>query len=161
MQKSLFIFLLFLTTFSYSQNEKGVVINGVTWATCNVGAIYLEEYGDYFTWEEAKTACPEGWRVPTREELQTLLDKEKVTSKWTIGGRRFTDIATGNSIFLSAAGCRHYNDSEFYDVGTGGYYWSSTEFSNSEVYLLYFHHGYAFLLNSPRQFGFSVRCVKE
>jgi len=35
MQKSLFILFLFLTTFSYSQNEKGVVINGVTWATCN------------------------------------------------------------------------------------------------------------------------------
>lgn len=28
--------------------------------------------GRYYTWEEASTACPEGWRLPTREEFATF-----------------------------------------------------------------------------------------
>ena len=28
--------------------------------------------GRYYTWEEAKTACPEGWRLPTVEEWESL-----------------------------------------------------------------------------------------
>lgn len=31
-------------------------------------------FGRYYTWEEAQTACPEGWRLPTDAELTALQD---------------------------------------------------------------------------------------
>ena len=27
-----------------------------------------KEYGNFYTWEEARTLCPEGWRLPTDED---------------------------------------------------------------------------------------------
>ena len=40
-------------------------------------------FGRYYTWEEAKDACPEGWRLPTDEDFKTLLssvaDAESLT----------------------------------------------------------------------------------
>ncbi|GHU70872.1 hypothetical protein FACS189413_11830 [Bacteroidia bacterium] len=85
--------------------EKGVVINGVRWATRNVGrrgkfADSSEEYGEYYTFEEAKAACPDGWRLPTEDELQSLADADSIwTSENGVNGRLF-----GNSVFLPAAG---------------------------------------------------------
>jgi len=136
--KSLFIILLStLTTISYSQKNKGVVINGVTWATHNVGASNPEECGDYFTWKEAKTACPKGWRLPTITELTSLSDTTKVINEYTtlngINGRYFADKTTANkSIFMpadneiyctywSSTRHNHYNAAYFFDFGNDGF----------------------------------------
>ncbi|MCL2328610.1 MAG: hypothetical protein FWC39_08890, partial [Bacteroidetes bacterium] len=62
------------------------------------------------TWEKANDPCPTGWRVPTLEEQESLFKMfdteegtEKVTDEWTtqngVIGRRFTDKATGASLF--------------------------------------------------------------
>ena len=51
--------------------------NGVMWATMNVGATSLTDRGDMLDWSEAKsaiTAWGENWRLPTNEELQSLVD---------------------------------------------------------------------------------------
>ena len=62
-------------------------------------------------WIRANDPSPTGWRVPTRAEVQSLVNTEKVnytmiTVNGVVGGC-FTDISTGNSIFLPAAGFRH------------------------------------------------------
>ena len=66
-----------------------------------------------------------GWRMPTKEEWQELLDNTTFT--WTtqngVSGRLFT-AANGNSLFLPAAGCRY--DSNLGYAGSSGYYWSSS-----------------------------------
>ena len=51
-----------------------VNINGVTWLKTNVGADNPEDYGDYFTWKEAQTACPKYFRLPTFAELEMLVN---------------------------------------------------------------------------------------
>ena len=57
---------------------------------------------------------PRGWRMPTREEIQSLSDKSKVSSEWTIqnvvNGRKFTDKESENSLFLPAVGERKSNN---------------------------------------------------
>jgi len=173
MKKSLFIFLSFLTTASYSQNDKGVVINGVTWATCNVGASNPEEYGEYFTLQYAFYACPKGWRLPTIEELQSLIDKKKVTSEWAtingINGRRFTDKTSGNSIFLPAAGYRDISNGTLSHKGTDGNYWSSTDYKCANIFYyavcahcLFFGSGGEFTnYQYVDTLGFSARLVAE
>lgn len=96
-----------------ANNDKGVIINGLRWATRNIGTpnkfvMNPEDLGMYYqfnrkvgwneyskgqwdksipqgaTWEKVNNPCPEGWRVPNSEELKTLLDTAKVDSEWAI-----------------------------------------------------------------------------
>jgi len=123
------------------------------------------------TWEKFNDPSPAGWRVPTHEEHLTLLDTEKVSSEWFIlngvTGRKFTDIATGNSIFLPAVGFRVYGDyGALEDTGERGYYWSSTqnESNDYEAYTLGFNdeeYGAYFYDSGWRLDGFSVRPLAE
>ena len=61
-------------------------------------------------WEEANDPSPKGWRVPTYAEVKKLLNTKKVSNEWTtengVNGIKFTDKATGNTLFLPAAGFR-------------------------------------------------------
>jgi len=176
-------------------NPQGVVINGVRWATRNVGApgTFASspcDYGEYYqfnkgttdfllyddywnsvyansdSWLPANDPSPSGWRVPTFDEIQKLLDTYNVTYEWIdnngLTGGKFTDNATGNFIFLPAAGYRYYYDGALYNAGDGGYYWSSTVLGANYAYYLYFYYGSAsWWRYSDRGNGFSVRPVAE
>lgn len=56
----------------YSQ-KSSITIDGLTWATCNVGATNRSDWGKLFTYDMALHACPEGWRLPTRDEIETIM----------------------------------------------------------------------------------------
>ena len=68
----------------------------------------------------------DGWRMPTKDEFQELMDN--CTSEWTtvngVNGYKFTSKTNGKSIFLPAAGDRRYGDLRL--AGECGYYWSSS-----------------------------------
>ena len=140
---------------------KGVVINGIKWATHNVSDISgrfetnIKNDGGLFTFEEAKSVCPKGWRLPNIYELKSLLDAGSV---WTNEGREFG--SGSNKIFLSAAGFRYYNDSSLCSRGGCGRYWSSTE-NGTNGYVLYINNCSASIGDAYRQQGYSVRCVAE
>jgi len=118
-------------------------------------------------WEKTNDPSPIGWRIPTLEELQTLLDTDKVNQKWTtengIYGTRFTDKATGNSIFLPAVGNRNDSDGALFFAGSGGAYWSSMAHGvgRANTYSLAFISGYAGVHYGFRHFGFSLRAVAK
>ena len=110
----------------------------VKWATCNVGASSPSDYGNYYAWGETTTKSEyteencktyernisdiagnsnydaaranwgSPWRIPTRNEMQELIDK--CTWTWTTqgghNGYKVTSKTNGNSIFLPAAGWR-------------------------------------------------------
>ena len=144
--------------------DEGVVIKGVKWATRNLAEKGKfengpEDLGGLFTWEEAKNACPSGWRLPTKAELEKLVN---AGSKWTtqngINGRLFGTAP--NQIFLPAAGRRDCSDGTFNNVGASGIYWSSSERGSNDAYNLVFSSGSAFL-EYNRTYGFSVRPVAE
>ena len=81
------------------------------------------------SWARANDPCPAGWRIPTQNELQSLVD---VGSFWvTYNGVRGRLFGTSpNQIFLLAAGARcscHgalYDDQYLFDLF--GRYWSNT-----------------------------------
>ena len=120
------------------------------------------------TWEKANDPSPTRYRVPTLEEIESILNTTYVTKEWTtlngINGVKFTDKANGNSIFLPAAGYRSGKFSlngRLYYVDSYGYYWSSTVNDNSLVCGLLFNLGSAVRVNDGRNEGLSVRPVAE
>ena len=145
--------------------DEGVVISGIRWATRNVDAPGTfaespESAGGFFTFEDAKNACPRGWRLPTYEELRAL---NNAGSEWTIqndvNGRIF-GIAP-NQIFLPASGWRCGFDDSFSDVNTDGCYWGSTQHDIVNFIHLWFGNGFVDVLGSLYRHGLSVRCVAK
>jgi len=112
-------------------------------------------------WVAANDPSPSGYRVPTYAEFQTLLNTTLVTNVLTtengVNGRRFTDITTGNSIFLPAANYRG-NSYGTLNYFSGGYYWSSTQYNTGIAFSLY-NSNIVFIFFKTN--GFSVRPVAE
>lgn len=75
----------------------GVVIDGLTWALHNVGALYPEECGNTYTWGQARSACPEGWRLPKRDELKSLSAHYRITNSldgcWFSGSHIYSEYS--------------------------------------------------------------------
>lgn len=131
---------------SYQWNRK------TAWALTDI--ITDNTYPTGVTWEKANDPSPSGWRVPTKEELYKLLDTKKVTNMWTtqngVKGQKFTDRATGNSLFLPTP-------------GTAGWYWSNTPFEYTDLYAAYYlvfiESGYVDLSYDSRCYSNFVRPV--
>ena len=168
--------------------DDGVVINGVRWATRNVDApgtfaATPESAGMFFQWNRRRgwdrvewddsnpagtswtrenDPCPQGWRVPTENELRSLMDAD---SEWTtrngVYGRYFG--STPHRIFLPAVNV--YNYSEEFQTQSGGY-WSSTRFWEDiycdEGMSLWFYPEFVGGVGGfRRREALSVRCVAE
>jgi uncharacterized protein (TIGR02145 family) len=138
----------------------GVTINGVTWATKNIGAFSIEDYGNYYTWEQAKEICPKGWRLPTGEELTNLYSSSStwINSNGKVG-YKFGN--SDNNVFLPAAGC-YDTDGSYNSVGTSGYYWSSTdEGSSRNANYMRFEYSIRGMGYHYKALRLCVRCVAE
>lgn len=101
------------------------------------------------------------WRMPTKEEQDELRDN--CTWEWKelkgVKGYKVTG-PNGNFLFLPAAGCRFY--SGLFDVGSYGYYWSSSlnsDVSNDACHLLFYSDGWDLDYYVYRYTGYSVRAV--
>jgi hypothetical protein len=64
-------------------------------------------------------------------------------------------------LLLPAAGNRNNNSGALNNRGNNGLYWSSSEYSNSNAWLLYFTSGYASTYYINRLRGPSVRRISE
>ena len=179
--------------------EQGILINGVVWAQCNVDAPGKfadkpEASGMFYQWNRkraypttenvtdwddtnpAGTAwtavndpSPAGWRVPTKAELEKLLDLTKVDIKFDersgIKGVYFSDKANPNNrIFLPVAGWRDFEfDFKLVGVGAWSGYWSSAQSNDNEAYSLsiQWNSDCKIFDLSTKIAGLSLRCVKK
>ena len=143
-----------------------VEINGIKWATRNVGVSGWfvskpEDSGGYFTFNDAQSACPAGWRTPTGRELESL---SYVHSIWTyingVGGREFG--SGDDTIFFPAAGFRRSSNSTVSDKGDIGSHWSSTKNSGASRRRQDFDITTVLPVDNPhRGILISVRCVRQ
>ena len=103
-----------------------------------------------------------GWRMPTQQELDDLVNKcnwewttQNGVKGWTVTGK---DSA---SIFLPCAG--HGNGASLSGAGSYGYFWSSVPYSgyySNGAWGLYFYVGNHGTGSFDRDFGQSVRPVQ-
>ena len=176
--------------FNISNSLNGVVINDLRWATRNLaapgefaesttalGMLYQwnrptawETTGGVPGWDSsvptgtvwtaANDPCPDGWRVPTREELQSL---EAAGGAWAtyndVNGRIFGTAPY--QIFLPAAGWRYRPTGALGGADAGGVYWSSTQQSVNNAFTLSFSGNEIRESSSDRGSGFSIRCIAE
>ena len=116
-------------------------------------------------WTRANDPSPVGWRVPTFEEIQKLLDTSKVNNEWTtqngVNGRKFTDKSTNASLFLPAVGDRDHEHGMLFHSGTNGNYWSSTKNNIYTAVFLEFNNSRTLVLFNNLQYGLPVRSVAE
>ena len=112
--------------------------------------------------------CPEGWHLPKQSEWNTLFTE--------VGGRstagKILKSQTGwykngngtDSVGFSAlpTGYRSYGG-DFYGDGLYACFWRATEDHDNIAYniYLYFYNVGAYLMDRGKDYGFSVRCLKD
>ena len=150
----------------------------VLWATCNIGAVIPEDYGDYYTWEAVREmyskssgeilssydlAClrwGSGWRLPTNEEINELI--ENCDYEWTkLNGAYGGKFTRHGSIFLSAAGW--YHEDAYRHVGDYGGYWGAVPVNRNRLGapLLVFNRDGGSMPWSDEYIGFTIRPVVD
>ena len=115
--------------------------------------------------DAAKAYLDEHWRMPTKAELQALVDNcdSEFTELNGVIGRRFTgrDDCASKSIFLPITG--YGNGSALSNPGTDGIYWSSTPNSDKSIaaWYLVVSPSNSSMSNSHRSNGLQVRPVRD
>jgi uncharacterized protein (TIGR02145 family) len=166
-----------LTDSRDGKTYRTVKIGGKTWMAQNLNyqteasslcygdiASNCEKYGRLYTWEAAKSACPAGWHLATREELNQLVT---YAGGGQIVGRVLKSespdwIGTDDMGFSALLGGYRW-DGKFEDLGSGGIWWSSTGRDATNAYFLNLTtidrlqgNGYG-----NKSHSFSVRCVQD
>ena len=140
-------------------------------------------YGLLYNWYAVNSGilCPTGWKVPSDDDWTILIDyldpnvidpningnqshivggklKEAGTAHWITPNTG----ATNESGFKGLPGGVRFTDGSFNNLGTNGYWWSSTESSSGNVWYrgLTYLFGSIFRSNNVKNLGFSVRCMR-
>lgn len=137
-------------------------------ANCNTyGGLYQwNEAMQYVTNQGAKGICPTGWHIPTLAEFMTLGEAVvgdgnalKAVLQGTGGG-----AGTNTSGFSALLAGDRFDNGYFENLGYDAYFWSSKEYdapSASNLNLNYDDNIIYLGLNDDKEYGFSVRCVKD
>ena len=168
--------------------DEGVVVSGIRWATRNVDApgtfaANPEDFGRFYKWGERRgweiaptgwryslpsgttwlrvnDPCPEGWRLPTEEELSAL--RYTPYERHTRNGVAGVQFGTApNQLFLPATGWLLQYDGRHAGSGVNGYYWSSFRTGSGFARYLGFNRYSLNVSRTNRGYGFSVRCVAD
>jgi uncharacterized protein (TIGR02145 family) len=118
-----------------------------------------------------KKLAPTGYHIPSDVEWTTLTNylgggsvaggkmKATGTSLWFSPNTE----ATNSSGFTGLPGGYHDNGETFNNIGSGGNWWSSSEYNTSYAWArnLKSYYGYAYSGYTEKNYGFSVRCLRD
>ena len=132
--------------------------------------------GRLYTWAEAKTVCPEGWRLPTSADFAELLAQPNAGAKlksrdgWFKKGNGtddfgFNALPAGYRGAVLKADDGAVTGGKFDGIGGYAYFWSATEDaenpeSNAYYLFLLFSSDAASLNAFAKEDYRSVRCVR-
>jgi len=186
---SAFVILLYFITATgqgkFTDKRDGNVystiqIAGNTWMTENLRYVSksggnffdndsknIHAYGALYEWKTAVATCPQGWRLPTGIEFQSLINYLEEKTSWG-GGASEPDY-----FGIQLGGMQDY-EGTFSEMDESGYYWTSTEYdgANAEYF------SYLLIDDKPiidisrkeditdihgteKSNKYSVRCLKE
>ncbi len=162
MKKTAFLVILLLVLIAIFADKTAfsneIQIDKIVWQKMNVGATNAYLIGTAFSYDEALSACPEGYRLPTRFEFEALVKNrskptnyQDATGRWFSGKTPYDEAKA--KIFLP----RTFFKSKF----DSGYYWSSTKLDDKYAYCLNFNAANVSVNYSARSNKMAVRCVKK
>ncbi len=126
--------------------------------------------------------CPLGWHLPSKAEWETLFTAlggrlndwgVELTANvgsilksiygWASDEEGKYGNGTDAYLFSALPAGYKYDDGSYVRKGDFAHFWSSTEFSKNEAYSmdLYFDDSSAYLYYYNKDFGYSVRCLKD
>jgi uncharacterized protein (TIGR02145 family) len=166
-------------------------LSNATWQSTTAGAyaIYNNDlandvtYGKLYNWYttvDSRGLCPTGWHVPTDCEWMymegslgmSVTDQEttgyrgtneggalKSTTGWTSPNTG----ATNSSGFTGFPGGVRNANGSYYDVGSYGTWWSSSEYGSGSAWnrRLAYNDSSVSRYSANKHYGFSVRCVRD
>jgi uncharacterized protein (TIGR02145 family) len=130
-------------------------------------AIYGKLYNGYAV-SDPRHVCPTGWHEPADAEWTELADylggDTVAGGKMKSTGLQYwsdpnTDATNESGFSGLPGGLRFVTSGAFGDEGNGGYWWSSSSFGF--VHSLSYTGKYKGISSPDRQFGASVRCIKD
>ena len=158
-------------------------LDNASWSSTTNGAYAVyddnesnaDTYGYLYNWfavDDSRNIAPEGWHVPTDDEWQTLVDylggssvaggklKEEGTTHWNSPN---TDATNVSGFTALPGGYRDNTYGNYFSMGILGYFWSSTEGNSYYAWtrLLYYYSSDVPRDYTPKQLGFSVRCIRD
>ncbi len=148
-------------------------------------------FGRYYSWEEAKTVCPEGWRLPTASEWDALVSRTEELLKsgteagqtvpgawvadarfhgvtmweyWPANDQGMGDLTNAMKMCMLPVGYANLPADKFDGMFEYAMFWSSDEIdaSKARAYGIYNYWKEAKTFSMDKKsHGLSVRCVKE
>ena len=135
------------------------------------GESNCDRYGRLYDWKTANAVCPDGWRLPSNREWETLVAaaggqsaaaaKLKAKTGWNDGGGGTNDYG-----FAALPGGRRLNENGvfFENLSTDGHWWTATSGGTNFAYTRNMSHRlnnvYVNFYDNKNN-GLSVRCVQE
>ncbi len=135
-----------------------------------------QKYGRLYNWKTAKTACPNGWHLPSDADWNVLMKfvnpscsdnkdcagagtKLKATSGWNKNGN-----GTDAFGFSALPGGYGGSDGSFSSVGDYGYWWSASEDDSNGAYdriMYYISEDAGYNYYRGKSSLQSVRCLQD
>ncbi len=127
---------------------------------------------NWFAVTDSRNLAPAGWHVATDAEwssLTTFLGGEsvaggKLKEASTLHWNSPNTSATNSSGFTALpSGRREYDSGVFINLGYDGFWWTSSAYNPDYSWYRDIHYTFASInrANFHKQYGFSVRCVKD
>ncbi len=125
-----------------------------------------EKYGMLYKWEDAKTACPEGWELPSdydwkmMERSAGMPDEIVDNRKFRIDQKMYQNVIDGGELGINLlfsgwmAGAK-----KPYHINRRGAYWTSTESGSKAWYRFIDNRQGIFRDMENKQYMYAVRCV--
>ncbi len=156
------------------------VIDDVGWDTLHTGAycnydLYIETYGRLYNWyavNDSRGIAPLGWHVASWDEWNVLVNymggadvagvklKEAGSEHWAT----YNNSATNESGFTALPGGFRTMGGPFEYISDAGIWWCSTEENEQgakAVSMWYNQGGVRLYSGGKKEWGYSVRCVKD
>ena len=161
------------------KSYRTVVIGDQTWMGENLNyqtsnskcygndASNCAKYGKLYNWNDALSACPVGWHLPSNAEWNTLTrvvggstagTRLKSKTGWSNNGNGTDDVG-----FSALPGGNGNSDGNFLNAGDNGYWWSATEDNADNAYYrsMYYGNEIVRMNYNYKRNKFSVRCVQD